>query len=54
MTTAGVAERDAATNRDRARRAWLILRAGFLAFTLTASIMHAYKVFLLAFIAEYG
>ena len=54
MTKAGAAERDAVANRDRARRAWLILGAGFLAFTLSASVMHAYTVFLLAFIAEFG
>lgn len=54
MTTAGAAERDAATSRDRARRAWLVLGAGFLAFTLSAGIMHAYTVFLLAFVAEFG
>ncbi len=54
MTTAGAAERDAVTNRDRAGGAWLILGAGFLAFTLSASIMHAYTAFQLAFIAEFG
>jgi MFS family permease len=35
------------------RRAWLILASGFLAFTVSASLMHAYAVFLLAFIAEF-
>jgi MFS family permease len=36
-----------------AHRAWLIVIAGFLAFTVSASLMHAYTVFLLAFIAEF-
>jgi MFS family permease len=36
------------------RRAWLIVIAGFVAFTVSASLMHAYTVFLLAFIADFG
>lgn len=36
------------------RKALLILIGGFLAFTLSASLMHAYTVFLLAFIADFG
>src|SRR3954463_11056887 len=40
--------------RDRARRAWWVLGGCFLAFTLSASLMHAYTVFLLAFVAEFG
>jgi MFS family permease len=35
------------------RRAWFILAGGFLAFTISACLMHAYSVFLLAFIAEF-
>lgn len=35
------------------RRAWFILAGGFLAFTISASLMHAYSVFLLAFIVEF-
>ena len=35
------------------RKAWLIVIAGFIAFTVSASLMHAYTVFLLAFIAEF-
>lgn len=35
------------------RTAWLILIGGFLAFTLSASLMHAYTVFLLAFIEAF-
>ena len=35
------------------RRAWFILGGGFLAFTISAGLMHAYSVFLLAFIAEF-
>jgi MFS transporter, OFA family, oxalate/formate antiporter len=54
MTADGAEERHAAKNRDRTRRAWLILAASFLAFTLSASLMHAYTVFLLAFTAEFG
>jgi MFS family permease len=42
------------TTASRAtRRAWLIVIAGFVAFTVSASLMHAYTVFLLAFIAEF-
>ncbi len=36
------------------RQAWLILIGGFLAFTLSAGLMHSYTVFILAFIAEFG
>src|SRR5829696_2908517 len=35
-------------------RAWLILGSAFLAFTVGASVMHSYTVFLLAFIVEFG
>ncbi len=35
------------------RQAWLIVIGGFLAFTVSASLMHAYTVFLLAFIEEF-
>ncbi|HYF09820.1 MAG TPA: MFS transporter [Acetobacteraceae bacterium] len=41
-------------NASPPRRAWLILVGGFLAFTVSASLMHAYSVFLLAFIQEFG
>ena len=44
----------AATERDRARWAWWVLGGCFLAFTISASLMHAYTVFLLAFVAEFG
>ena len=54
MTAVTAEERDAARVRDGTRRAWLILGASFLAFTLSASLMHAYTVFLLAFTAEFG
>src|SRR3954470_3963293 len=37
-----------------ARRAWLILGSAFLAFTIGASMMHSYTVFLLAFVADFG
>jgi MFS family permease len=36
------------------RQAWLMLAGAFLAFTVGASVMHSYTVFLLAFIAEFG
>lgn len=42
------------TTPGATRRAWLIVIAGFIAFTVSASLMHAYTVFLLAFIAEFG
>src|SRR3954468_18445401 len=35
-------------------RAWLILGSAFLAFTVGASMMHSYTVFLLAFVADFG
>jgi MFS family permease len=44
----------AAAHRARARWAWWVLGGCFLAFTLSASLMHAYTVFLLAFVAEFG
>jgi MFS family permease len=54
MTAVSAEEREAARVRDGTRQAWLILGASFLAFTLSASLMHAYTVFLLAFTAEFG
>jgi MFS family permease len=36
------------------RQAWLVVGGGFLAFTVSASLMHAYTVFLLAFVGEFG
>ncbi|HEV7266531.1 MAG TPA: MFS transporter [Falsiroseomonas sp.] len=44
----------ALSERDRTRRAWWVLGGCFLAFTLSASLMHAYTVFLLAFVVEFG
>ena len=35
------------------RQAWLIVGGGFLAFTVSASLMHAYTVFLLAFVQDF-
>ncbi|WP_203075091.1 MFS transporter [Falsiroseomonas ponticola] len=41
--------------RDRpTNHAWIMLGGAFLAFSIGASLMHAYTVFLLAFIAEFG
>ena len=42
-----------ATSSAPPRTAWLILIGGFLAFTVSASLMHAYTVFLLAFIEAF-
>lgn len=43
------------TPRERpTRHAWIMLGGAFLAFSIGASLMHAYTVFLLAFIAEFG
>jgi MFS family permease len=36
------------------RQAWLMVAGGFVAFTVSASLMHAYTVFLLSFVAEFG
>ncbi|WP_170979190.1 MFS transporter [Roseomonas sp. HF4] len=36
------------------RQAWLVVAGGFVAFTVSASLMHAYTVFLLSFVAEFG
>jgi MFS family permease len=36
------------------RQAWLVVAGGFIAFTVSASLMHAYTVFLLSFVAEFG
>ncbi|MBR0659645.1 MFS transporter [Neoroseomonas oryzicola] len=36
------------------RQAWLMVAGGFLAFTVSASLMHAYTVFLLAFIETFA
>ena len=42
------------TSRATTSRAWLILGSAFLAFTVGASVMHSYTVFLLAFVADFG
>ena len=36
------------------RSAWLTLGGAFIAFTLSAALMHSYPVYLVAFIAEFG
>ena len=43
-------------DRDRQKfgQAWVILAGAFLVFSVGASLMHSYTVFLLAFIAEFG
>jgi MFS family permease len=41
-------------SRQPSRQAWLIVAGGFIAFTVSASLMHAYTVFLLAFIADFA
>jgi len=35
------------------RQAWMVVVGGFIAFTISASLMHAYTVFLLAFLEEF-
>lgn len=46
--------RPEATVPPAARGKWITLAAAFLAFTVGASVMHGYTVFLLAFIGEFG
>ncbi|MEO3475753.1 MFS transporter [Roseomonas sp. CAU 1739] len=41
-------------NLRPSRQAWLVVAGGFVAFTVSASLMHAYTVFLLAFIADFA
>ena len=45
---------DAGTLQKPTRQAWLMLGGAFLAFTIGASLMHSYTVFLLAFVADFG
>src|SRR5437588_7044417 len=40
--------------RGRIRPAWVVLGGAFGAFTLSAALMHAYPIYLVAFIAEFG
>jgi MFS family permease len=42
------------TEAKISRQAWIMLGGAFLAFTVGASLMHAYTVFLLVFIADFG
>jgi MFS family permease len=41
-------------NRRPSHRRWLVLAGAFLTFAVSASIMHAYTVFLVAFIEEFS
>ena len=44
-----------AVSPDSERRAaWLMLGGAFAAFTISAALMHAYPVYLVAFIEEFG
>src|SRR5690242_459546 len=36
------------------RQSWLMLGGAFTAFTISAAVMHAYPVYLVAFIGEFG
>ena len=45
---------DAGSLLKPTRQAWLMLGGAFLAFTIGASLMHSYTVFLLAFVADFG
>jgi MFS family permease len=40
--------------KERVRSAWVVLGGAFGAFTLSAALMHAYPVYLVAFIADFG
>ena len=44
----------AGTAEKPSRQAWLMLGGAFAAFTVGASLMHSYTVFLLAFVADFG
>ncbi len=44
----------ATTTHRPTGRAWILLGGAFLTFSVSASLMHAYTVFLLAFIEEFG
>src|SRR3954447_13844398 len=46
--------RPEASSPPAARGKWVTLAAAFLAFTVGASVLHGYTVFLLAFIGEFG
>src|SRR3954449_8792152 len=53
------ARRSGMTNRDtvqrgRIRPAWVVLGGAFAAFTISAALMHAYPVYLVAFIEDFG
>ena len=39
--------------RSSARRAWLLLAASFITFTVSGACMQSYTVFLVAFIEEF-
>jgi MFS family permease len=41
-------------NERPSRQAWMVVVGGFIAFTVSASLMHAYTVYLLSFIEEFG
>jgi MFS family permease len=49
MTTPGVL-----SPSPEARTAWLMLSGAFAAFTISAALMHAYPVYLVAFIEDFG
>ncbi|MBX6373343.1 MAG: MFS transporter [Acetobacteraceae bacterium] len=45
---------DEAGDDAPSRHAWLTLAGAFLAFTVSATLMHSYTVFLVAFVADFG
>src|ERR1700710_382161 len=42
------------SSNSPSHHAWVLLGGAFLTFSVSASLMHAYTVFLLAFIEEFG
>src|SRR3954452_8563765 len=49
-----MSEPPAIPSRAGLRPAWLMLGGAFIAFTVSAALMHSYPVYLVAFIEEFG
>jgi MFS family permease len=54
MTETRTIERAATAEPGKANTAWLMLSGAFIAFTVSAALMHSYPVYLVAFISEFG
>ena len=54
MSTPGALSPDSETAEFDAQTAWLMLGGAFAAFTISAALMHAYPVYLVAFIEDFG